>query len=283
VGKPLAKAVLAITCVVSAIDAPADQGGVAFWFSAQFASMSAVPPSPGGSLAFLPYYYNGSASASETFQTGERVSAGLASHAPLVIAQVGYAPETRILDGQPHVALGWGAGGNRTSAEVTIAPVGEFGHAESIDGGTDLYPFASLAWDHGDDNWMAHVTGDVPTGAYDSRRLANLGFGHAAIDAGGGYTYLNAKSGLEFSAVADSPSTWKIRAPNAGMALTATSIGRCRSSCPSTGKSAWWATRTASLPATAAAAIASAHSSHASLRSGRNWATSTRSTARRPT
>jgi hypothetical protein len=38
---------------------------------------------------------------------------------------------------------------------------------------------------------MMYVTGDVPVGAYDSTRLSNLGIGHAAIDAGGGYTYGN--------------------------------------------------------------------------------------------
>jgi Putative MetA-pathway of phenol degradation len=32
-------------------------------------------------------------------------------------------------------------------------------------------------------------------------RLANLGLGHNAIDAGGGYTYFDTKTGIEFSAV----------------------------------------------------------------------------------
>jgi hypothetical protein len=49
---------------------------------------------------------------------------------------------------------------------------------------------------------MAYVTGDIPVGAYDSDRLANLGIGHGAIDAGAGYTYLNEKNGHEFTAVA---------------------------------------------------------------------------------
>jgi hypothetical protein len=49
---------------------------------------------------------------------------------------------------------------------------------------------------------MAYVTGDVPVGDYNSMRLANLGIGHGAIDAGGGYTYLNPATGNEFSGVA---------------------------------------------------------------------------------
>lgn len=49
---------------------------------------------------------------------------------------------------------------------------------------------------------MFRVTGDIPVGAYDPRRLANIGIGHGAIDGGGGYTYFNPQMGHEFSAVA---------------------------------------------------------------------------------
>ena len=48
---------------------------------------------------------------------------------------------------------------------------------------------------------MTYLTGDIPTGAYNSQRLSNIGIGHGAIDGGGGYTYLNEKGGFEFSAV----------------------------------------------------------------------------------
>jgi len=48
---------------------------------------------------------------------------------------------------------------------------------------------------------MTYVFGDVPVGAYDSARLANIGIGHGAIDAGGGYTYFNPQTGHEISGV----------------------------------------------------------------------------------
>jgi hypothetical protein len=51
-------------------------------------------------------------------------------------------------------------------------------------------------------NFMTYLTGDIPVGAYDSTRLANLGIGHGAIDGGGGYTYFDPQTGHEFSAVA---------------------------------------------------------------------------------
>ena len=49
---------------------------------------------------------------------------------------------------------------------------------------------------------MTYVMADIPVGAYDLTRLSNIGIGHGAIDAGGGYTYFDPTKGHEFSAVA---------------------------------------------------------------------------------
>jgi hypothetical protein len=100
------------------------------------------------------------------------------------------------------------AGGNNTSLDGTItAGVGPFtatrsgSFDSSVSGFGDLYPQASLRWNQGVHNFMTYATGDIPVGAYDSRRLANLGDGHGAIDGGAGYTYFNPQTGHEFSAV----------------------------------------------------------------------------------
>jgi hypothetical protein len=37
--------------------------------------------------------------------------------------------------------------------------------------------------------FMTYLTGDIPVGAYDPTRIANIGIVHGAIDSGGGYTY----------------------------------------------------------------------------------------------
>src|SRR6185436_13615608 len=66
----------------------------------------------------------------------------------------------------------------------------------------DLAPFAELLWSHGVNNYMVYVTGNIPVGDYDPRRIPNIGLGHGAVDAGGGYTYLNQATGNEFSGVA---------------------------------------------------------------------------------
>ena len=48
---------------------------------------------------------------------------------------------------------------------------------------------------------MVYGTANLPVGAYELTRLANLGLGHWAVDGGAGYTYFNPQSGHEFSAV----------------------------------------------------------------------------------
>src|ERR1019366_2023407 len=73
--------------------------------------------------------------------------------------------------------------------------------SDSLIGVGDLYPMVSLKWHDGVHNWMTYATGDIPVGAYDPNRLANIGLGHGAIDGGGGYTYFDPKTGHEFSGV----------------------------------------------------------------------------------
>ncbi len=71
----------------------------------------------------------------------------------------------------------------------------------SVSGIGDFEPQASLRWNFGVHNFMIYATGDAPVGLYNSLSLANVGYGHGAIDGGGGYTYFNEKTGDEFSAV----------------------------------------------------------------------------------
>jgi len=88
-----------------AVSANADEGGVPFWMSGQFASLAAVPGEPGWSLVTIPYYYNGNASAAKTFQQGQTLYAGIDSSAPLLLFQPGYAPKTKIWGGQPFIGV----------------------------------------------------------------------------------------------------------------------------------------------------------------------------------
>lgn len=205
---------LTVLCVASACalaaGARADEGGVPFWFSGQYASLAAVPATPGWSLPMQAYYYDGKASGGKSFPRGDSVATGLKSRMPLILAQPTYAPETKVLGGQLALGVGFGYGKNTTDADVTVSPRGTaLDRSDTAWGFTDLYPIASLAWSSGVHNWMTYLTGDIPVGSYDAKRLANIGIGHAAIDAGGGYTYLNQQTGREFSAVAGLTYNWE--------------------------------------------------------------------------
>ena len=91
--------------------ARADEGGVPFWLSGQFPSLAAVPATPGASVALIPYYYNGSAGSSKSFDRGGSVVSGLSAQAPLLFVQPGYASEGKVLGGQPFVGLAFGVAG----------------------------------------------------------------------------------------------------------------------------------------------------------------------------
>ena len=212
---PLPAACLGAAAVLVSTPALADEGGVPFWFSGSYASLAAVPATPGWALPVQGYYYSGDASRSKSFTRGDSVTLGLKSRLPLLLVQPTYAPETKVLGGQASLGVGFGYGKNTTETEVSLSPRGtEFDRSDSVWGFTDLYPVASLAWSSGVHNWMGYVTGDIPVGAYDSKRLANIGIGHAAIDVGGGYTYLNQKNGREFSAVAGVTYNWENTSTN---------------------------------------------------------------------
>ncbi len=199
-----ANAALLLAVALVPLAGRADEGGGSFWLSGQVASMAAVPPSPGWSLDLMPYYYSGQMEESRILPQGLVLSDGNDTQLTLLNVQPGYAPETKFLGGQGFVGLGFGVGTERVQADNAISsgPLGLQSYASGSDsGGTDLSPVVSLAWADGVHNWMTYLTGNIPLGAYDSQRLANIGIGHGAIDAGGGYTYFNPHSGREFSAV----------------------------------------------------------------------------------
>jgi hypothetical protein len=187
----------------------ADEGGVPFWMSGQYASMAAVPSNPGWSLVLMPYVYSGSADKSKNFQHGQSVNAGLSARESIFLFQLGYSAEEKILGGQPYVGVGWGPGSNTTTAFASVSNINtEINKANSVTGSTDIYPLASLAWNKGNNNFMTYVTGDIPVGTYSATSLSSIGIGHAAMDAGGGYTYLNNTTGLEFSSVVGATYNW---------------------------------------------------------------------------
>ena len=205
----------------------ADEGGVSFWIPGLFGSLAAVPQQPGWSLANIYYHTSVSAGAdvarAREFTLG-RVPGNVTLNANLnlninAIANLGfvipsYTFATPVLGGQASVSLMAGLWRRRHQprgdvvrrGHGTAAAPAPFGPrfdniSDTTWGFTDLAPMFQLKWNAGVNNFMTYVTGDIPVGAYQSTRLSNIGIGHGAIDAGGGYTYFNPQTGHEFSGV----------------------------------------------------------------------------------
>ena len=204
--------------------AAADEAGVSFWIPGFFGSLAATPGQLGWSVTNI--YYHDSVSAGGNVALAKQIQIGNIPANVNAIANANvnanvnfgfvaatYTFETPVLGAQASASLLGAYGANTTtlvgSTTGTLTGPGGIGVpfsrfdsiSSSIVGFGDLIPQFALRWNAGVNNYMTYVTGDIPVGMYDSMRLANLGIGHGAIDAGGGYTYFNPQTGHEFSGV----------------------------------------------------------------------------------
>lgn len=218
---PLLAALLAGTfAALSPQVARADQGGISFWLPGAFGSLAATPLTPGWSLSSI-YIHN-------RVEAGGDVAAGRAINFPnrtvnlnvnldaRLNAQVDigflaptYVFATPVLGGQLAMSVLIPYGRSAASIDATLAgslgPIGFTVERSVSDARTafgDIFFQPTLRWNQGVNNYLVYAMTSAPIGAYDSTRLANVGYGHTAIDAGGGYTYFNPQTGWEFSAVA---------------------------------------------------------------------------------
>ncbi|MGE3149208.1 MAG: transporter [Pseudorhodoplanes sp.] len=213
-------AILAVWIFFSCAErAYADEGGVSFWLPGQYGSLAATPLQPGWSLATI--YYHTSVSASGALAAQREVTIGrfsrnlnvdlnvrLDAKGDLVFVNPTYVFAQPVFGGQLAVGMAAAFGRMETSLQGTLtATLGGLTATRSGDifdsreAFSDLYPTASLRWNSGVHNFMTYVSGDIPVGAYDSTRLANIGIGHGAVDGGVGYTYFNPATGHELSVV----------------------------------------------------------------------------------
>ena len=197
----------------------ADEGGVSVWLTGQFGSLAAVPLQPGLSIAITYYHTSlsagGNVAAARQATIGKfsrtvniNLNASLNAPADLVFLDPTYAFASPVLGGQLALSLGGAFGRDSASINGTLtASVGPLTStrtgsiSDARDGIADLYPQATLRWNSGANNFMTYVIGVIPSGTYDSSRLANFGIGHSAVDSGAGYTYFNPQTGHEFSVV----------------------------------------------------------------------------------
>ena len=210
----------ALTCHLGMpTPALADEGGVSFWVPGFFGSLAATPQTPGFSFGTI--YYHTSVKAGPDVAFARQVSRGnitvpftanvnidLKARADLVMGVASYVFADKVLGAQASVSLLVPYG--RSSADVSgtltgaVGPIGftvSGSRSDAVTGFGDVVPQFALKWNEGVNNWMTYVTGNIQVGRYSQNSLANLGIGHQALDAGGGYTYFNPQTGYEFSSV----------------------------------------------------------------------------------
>jgi hypothetical protein len=205
----------------SSASVKADEGGVSFWVPGFFGSLAASPLVPGFSYANI--YYHASVKAGGDVAFARQVTRGnimanfsgnlnatINADVNLYMAVPSYTFAQPFLGGQATVLALIPYGRAKGSVDATLT--GNLGlggpgftisggRTDQIDGFGDLGGQFNVRWNAGVHNYMTYVATNFTTGLYDPTRLAILGLGHNAVDAGGGYTYLNPQTGIEFSSV----------------------------------------------------------------------------------
>ena len=195
-----------VLALFSSASTYADEGGTSFWLPGQYGSLAAVPAEPGFSLPLVYYHASTDAGGSKQFAQGGNIRLGLDVDIDLLLAIPTYVFANPVFGGQVTLSVAGVYGRADASVDATLTgPNGGVLSGSTSDSLTafgDLYPSASLRWNHGVHNTMVYAMAGVPVGSYNVDRLVNIGTNHWSVDGGGGYTYFNPKTGREFSATA---------------------------------------------------------------------------------
>ncbi|MDQ8729229.1 transporter [Bradyrhizobium sp. LHD-71] len=197
----------------------ADQAGISFWLPGTFGSLAATPGQPGWALATMYMHTSvnagGDVAASRAIRLGNTttnltvdLNAKLRARVDLIGVAPSYTFAEPVFGGQLALSmLAFVANTqDRIDALLTgaLGPIG-FSRSRSISDSLfsygDLYPQATLKWNHGVHNTMVYGMANLPVGDYEPNRLTNIGLGHWSVDGGFGYTYFDQKAGNEFSFV----------------------------------------------------------------------------------
>jgi hypothetical protein len=201
-------------------EARADEGGVGSWLPGSFGSLAATPLTPGWGLGTIYYHADstggGDVAASRTLRFPNRtvnltvgLDANMRAGIDVGVVAPSYVFATPVFGGQfaINVMLFYGNVRGQVDANIigALGPIGFATQRSIFDDRTvwgDVFFQPTWRINRGVDNFMVYGFTNLPIGAYDPTRLANLGLGHWFLDAGGGYTYLNPQTGWEFSVVA---------------------------------------------------------------------------------
>ncbi len=197
----------ALTLLATPQEARGDSGGLSFWLPGTLGSLVATPTTPGWTYETIYLHLQQGAGASTNFVTsgGVRgsVVAGLNARADALVEGLTYTSPLSVLGGQAGFTVMAAPGNVGVGIDATLTgPRGNSISGSASDNRTtlsDVFYQGTLKWNQGVNNEMIYITGNIPSGTYDPNRLANLSFGFVGVDVGAAYTYLNQKTGLEFS------------------------------------------------------------------------------------
>ncbi len=186
--------------------ARADEGGISVYLPGFYGSFAAAPTEPGWSLATVYYHTSVDAGADAAFPRGGsgQVDVGIEGRSDAVFFVPTYTFAEPVMNGA-QASIGMLLPILRGRAEIDATLTGPGGgtisgsRSDALTAFGDIAPFGTLKWNDGVNNYMTYTTVSIPVGSYDPDRIVNAGFGHAAVDAGVGYTYFNPASGKEFS------------------------------------------------------------------------------------
>lgn len=215
----VAAAALAAGITNARTPAHADQGGISFWLPGSFGSLAAIPGAPGWAWGTIYIHTTanagGDVASSRAIRLGDATAnlnvtldARLRAAVDAIAIAPSYTFATPVLGGQLTITMLTLVGNSQATIDAnlsgTLGPIG-FSRDRSISASlfsaSDVFPEATLKWNHGVHNTMVYAMTNLPVGDYDSRRLVNLGLGHWSVDGGVGYTYLDLQTGYEFSFV----------------------------------------------------------------------------------
>jgi len=199
--------------------AQADQGGLSFWLPGAFGSLAATPVTPGWAMGTIYLHESvragGDVAASRAIRLGNanvNLNVTLDARLKAAVDAIALAPSytfaTPVLGGQLTVTMLTLVGNSQATIDArlvgALGPIGfarERSISDSLFSASDVFPQATLKWNHGVHNTMVYGMMNIPVGDYEANRLVNLGLGHWSVDGGFGYTYLNPQTGHEFSFV----------------------------------------------------------------------------------
>lgn len=211
---------LALCAVLSSGVAFAAEEGKSVYLLGSAASMSGMTPPPGTYISSLEYLYTGDATGAAAFsrtlpRTGviADIDAELKVKAQVAIsvsAALWVAPQ-KVFGGNVGFGVLLPVGRQHVDADLNARAALNLPNGNVLQAGRSLHisddtfaigdPLgtAFIGWSSGNWNWKLTGLVNVPVGSYSQSDLVNMGFNRWAADVTGSLTWLDPKSGLEFS------------------------------------------------------------------------------------